>query len=119
MDEADSKLLRVATWNVASINNNPFGYYVSHDDPAYQEMMREVEKFILSPGEQDISLGEIISDEIYLELCELIRNAGIPDLEQAREYWEKNLKDRRYVFPTFHKLAGYLADISEMGSHIP
>jgi hypothetical protein len=31
--------LRVATWNVAAVNNNPFEYYITHDDPAYNALM--------------------------------------------------------------------------------
>ena len=26
--------LRVATWNIAAINNNPFEYWISHPDPS-------------------------------------------------------------------------------------
>ena len=97
MEEADGRNLRVATWNVASINNNPFEYFVSHDNPAYLKMMQDIEKFMISPGEHDVTLGEIISDRMFEELAALIENAGIGDLEQASEYWEENLRDRRYV----------------------
>lgn len=33
------KSLRVATWNIAAVNNNPFEYFVTHDDPAYNKLM--------------------------------------------------------------------------------
>ena len=97
MEEADGRNLRVATWNVASINNNPFEYFVSHDVPAYLKVMQDIEKFMISPGEHDVTLGEIMSNRILEELAALIENAGIGDLEQASEYWEENLRDRRYV----------------------
>ena len=28
-------VLRVATWNIAAINNNPFEYWITHDDADY------------------------------------------------------------------------------------
>ena len=35
--------LHVATWNIAAINNNPFEYWITHDDPAYNNMMDAVQ----------------------------------------------------------------------------
>lgn len=32
--------LRVATWNVAAINNNPFEYWITHDDANYNALMQ-------------------------------------------------------------------------------
>ena len=47
---------------------------------------------MISPGEHDVTLGEIISDRMFEELAALIENAGIGDLEQASEYWEGESK---------------------------
>ena len=42
-----STALRVVTWNVAAINNNPFEYWITHDkDPNYDSMMRAVRLFV-------------------------------------------------------------------------
>ena len=38
--------LGVVTWNVAAINNNPFEYWITHDDPAYDAMMKSVRLFV-------------------------------------------------------------------------
>lgn len=39
--------LRVVTWNVAAINNNPFEYWITHDeDPSYDSMMQAVRRFV-------------------------------------------------------------------------
>ena len=33
--EPEKGTLRVATWNIAAINNNPFEYWITHDDADY------------------------------------------------------------------------------------
>lgn len=39
--------VRAVTWNVAAINNNPFEYWITHDeDPSYDSMMRAVRLFV-------------------------------------------------------------------------
>ena len=42
--------LRVATWNIAAINNNPFEYWITHDDADYNALMEGVQSFIDQPG---------------------------------------------------------------------
>ena len=59
-EEGMNNKLRVATWNVAAINNNPFEYFVEHDDPAYFELLRRVEELIDAPGEKDVTLGTLM-----------------------------------------------------------
>ena len=56
---ADDGMLRVATWNVAAINNNPFEYVITHDDPAYNQLMLDVESLIDNPGDLDLTVGQI------------------------------------------------------------
>ena len=34
----DPSALRVATWNIAAINNNPFEYWITHDDADYNRL---------------------------------------------------------------------------------
>ena len=35
--------ITAATWNLAAVNNNPFEYWITHDDPAYVKLMKDVE----------------------------------------------------------------------------
>ena len=35
-------VLRVATWNIAAINNNPFEYWITHDDADYNRLVARV-----------------------------------------------------------------------------
>lgn len=46
-----SATTRTLTWNVAAINSNPFEYWITHDDPAYNKLMADVSAFIKSPGD--------------------------------------------------------------------
>ena len=39
-----------STWNLAAINNNPFEYWITHDDEAYNKLMDDVQTFIDEPG---------------------------------------------------------------------
>ena len=34
----EKSTLRVATWNIAAINNNPFEYWITHDDADYNRL---------------------------------------------------------------------------------
>ena len=43
-------VLRVATWNIAAINNNPFEYWITHEDADYNTLMEGVQSFIDQPG---------------------------------------------------------------------
>ena len=49
----DESKLKTATWNIAAVNNNPFEYWVKHDDASYNALMQGVESFIDQPGERD------------------------------------------------------------------
>ena len=46
----DESKLKTATWNIAAVNNNPFEYWVTHEDAAYNTLMQGVESFIDQPG---------------------------------------------------------------------
>ena len=53
--------LRVATWNIAAINNNPFEYWITHDDPDYNKLMVDVEEFISAPGAKDVQVDAVFT----------------------------------------------------------
>jgi hypothetical protein len=93
---ADDGVLRVATWNVAAINNNPFEYGITHDDPAYNQLMLDVESLIDDPGDLDLTVGQILDETIMLDLFSHLRAEGFGGVEETVEYWRCNLKDRRY-----------------------
>ena len=47
---AGARGLKIATWNIAAVNNNPFEYWITHSDPAYQNLMVDVQSLIDKPG---------------------------------------------------------------------
>ena len=103
-DEPDAgRVLRVATWNVAAVNNNPFEYYITHHDPAYNKLMADVEAFIDSPGDGDVTVGEIIDDAMFEELVAEMRAHGVEGVDATAEYWHAHIKPRRIV-------SGFLKD---------
>ena len=95
--------LRVATWNIAAVNNNPFEYYITHDDPAYNKLMRDFEAFIEEPGDLDVTVSEVVDDAMFLELKDLMIHEGFDKVEETAEYWKSNLKGRKIV-------SGFLKD---------
>ena len=42
-EAASPATLRLATWNIAAINNNPFEYWITHSDPDYNTLMADVQ----------------------------------------------------------------------------
>jgi len=86
-------LLRLATWNIAAINNNPFEYWITHDDPAYNRLMQDVEAFLDKPGDEDVALSEVFHNDWVDELVELMQKEGWEEVEAAHtEFKQKYLK---------------------------
>jgi len=57
--QRDPSRLLLATWNIAGINNNPWEYYVSLDDPEYNELMLAVEEYLTTTG-RDVMVSEVL-----------------------------------------------------------
>ena len=56
----------VASWNIAAVNNNPFEYWVSYDNPAYVKLMDDVQDFVSEPGARDITVKEVFTEEMFV-----------------------------------------------------
>jgi len=117
-----SRSLRTASWNLAAINNNPFEYWITHDDPAYLKLMRDVEvsclfvavchceteplllpqAFIEAPGERDVTVESVFTAPMFEELKALMSAEGW-DVEAVTAQWEAEYKDRRII-------SGFLKD---------
>jgi len=87
--------LTVASWNIAAINNNPFEYWVSHDDARYAKLMADFEAFIVAPGARDVPVGEVFTQ--YEELAQSMSSAGWTGLEAVSQMWKSDLSQRRIV----------------------
>ncbi|CAE7587113.1 unnamed protein product, partial [Symbiodinium pilosum] len=67
----------------------------------YMELMVGVETILASPGEVDVSVSEIFTDAMFQELQALMRQQGIPGVEEVEErMWRSGdlrLRDRKIV----------------------
>ena len=61
--------LRVVTWNVAAINNNPFEYWITHPSPGYNQLMQDVQAFLDAPGSGDVAVSTVLTDAMVDELA--------------------------------------------------
>jgi hypothetical protein len=100
----ETQFIRAASWNIAAVNNNPFEFWITTPDPAYNLLMKGVEDFIESP-EQDFQIDRVFSEAMFLDLCVELRAQHIPGLDQLEVYWREDFSRRMAI-------AGYLKDKS-------
>lgn len=87
--------LSVATWNIAAINNNPFEYWITYEaNPAYEELMKGVEKFLEDPGDKDVKVSSVFTEDMFIKLDTRLTGVG---LKSVRNYWETDFKNRNII----------------------
>lgn len=91
------KLIKALTWNVAAVNNNPFEYWITNDDPKYNQIMKKVSSFVENPELQDVEVQQIFSDSMYNELEINMKNIGWSGLPETRAVWEGDYKKRKII----------------------
>jgi hypothetical protein len=91
------KLLHAITWNIAAINNNPFEYWITSDDPSYNYMMSNASKFMTNPGALDMKVKDIIHDDVIDELMTEMKDAGWEGVKATRKMWENDYKNRNII----------------------
>lgn len=94
---ASSSDLQIASWNIAAINNNPFEYWITHDDEAYNKMMLDVQDFIETPGDKDVSVSDVFTEKMFQELKAEMGLAGWEGLEETEAQWNDNYKNRKII----------------------
>jgi hypothetical protein len=98
-----SSSLRAASWNLAAVNNNPFEYWITMEDPAYGKMLADVEALVQAPGAADVPVGTIFTDQMFDELAACFEARGWGEHAGAiAEAWA-GFKDRPVV-------SGFLKD---------
>lgn len=96
--------LSISTWNIAAINNNPFEYWITiKDNPKYEELMLNVEKFLEEPGANDVPVNMVFTDSMFNALQQRMVEVGLDPDQKVRKYWEDSYKDRKIV-------SGFLKD---------
>jgi hypothetical protein len=89
--------LKIASWNIAAINNNPFEYWITHDDQAYNKMMVDVQDFIETPGSKDIKVSDVFTQKMFDELKTEMQLANWPGIPETEAQWQDNFKDRLII----------------------
>lgn len=89
--------IRTVSWNVAAVNNNPFEYWITHPNPAYQILMEGVEKFILKPGEDDIPIYQLMTDAMVARIMEHMIEIGMKQVETVEKLWKRDYRSRKVV----------------------
>ena len=82
----DESKLKTATWNIAAVNNNPFEYWVKHEDASYNTLMQGVESFIEQPGERDVPVSQVFTPAMWAELKALMMTQGW-DVSATEQLW--------------------------------
>eukprot|EP00956_Cyclotella_meneghiniana_P002623 scaffold3075_cov62-Cyclotella_meneghiniana.AAC.6 len=90
-----SHRLQIATWNIAAINNNPFEYWITYDEnPEYEKIMTSIEEFLESPGEKDVTVSNVFTEEMFSQLEKRMDGVG---WDNVRSYWEGDFKERKII----------------------
>ena len=91
------KHIHAVTWNIAAINNNPFEYWITNEDPSYNQLMKNVSNFIESPGSRDIPVSAIFTDKMFEELATQMTKVGWNGVNETRHLWETDYKHRKII----------------------
>ena len=95
--------IKVATWNVAAINNNPFEYYTTLDDARYEQLMVDVGALIESPGDRDVPVSTVFTPAMFAKLQAAMAAQGWKGLDEVAARWEADYSKRTII-------AGFLKD---------
>lgn len=103
-DSAANRKLSAATWNMAAINNNPFEYWVTYegdDGAAYYSLMDQISEFLSSPGEDDVQVSTVFTDDMFKELMQAMDQASLATIEEIKkvgnDYWATDYSKRTIV----------------------
>ena len=96
---SSANVLRVATWNIAAINNNPFEYWITHDDKAYNKLMSDVQAFVSEPGDRDrdVRVEEVFSDQMWDSLSKKMKDVGWAGVDEVDKMWKDDFRSRKIV----------------------
>ena len=87
--------LQVSTWNIAAINNNPFEYWITYDEnPDYEKIMTSIEGFLEEPGDKDVPVAEVFTEDMFSQLEKRMDGVG---WDNVRSYWDADFKKRKIV----------------------
>ena len=95
--QSSGPTLKVATWNLAAINNNPFEYWITHTDDAYNKLMIDVQDFIAAPGDKDVAVSQVFTETMFSELHASMKQEGWPGIDETKARWDSDFKNRKII----------------------
>ena len=93
----DAGTLHTVSWNIAAINNNPFEYWITHEDADYNKLMVDVEEFISAPGARDVPVGSIFTNSMWAELKTEMAGLGWSGLDAVEQIWNDDFSKRKII----------------------
>ena len=92
---AAGRRLSVTTWNIAAINNNPFEYWITYkENPDYENLMVQVEHFLENPGDKDVAVSNVFTEEMFSRLEAKMAAVG---WQSVKSYWDGEFKNRKII----------------------
>eukprot|EP00808_Paulinella_micropora_P022429 g10381.t1 len=89
---------RVLTWNLGSVNTNPFEFHLANPDDEYNKLMSAVEDFFQNPGARDIPVKEVFTDQFYNQLMiTLGGKLAWEGTEEVSKIWETDWSKRKII----------------------
>eukprot|EP00602_Paraphysomonas_sp_CaronLab_P005140 CAMPEP_0185035902 /NCGR_PEP_ID=MMETSP1103-20130426/28024_1 /TAXON_ID=36769 /ORGANISM="Paraphysomonas bandaiensis, Strain Caron Lab Isolate" /LENGTH=494 /DNA_ID=CAMNT_0027573185 /DNA_START=216 /DNA_END=1700 /DNA_ORIENTATION=- len=82
---------------MAAINNNPFEYWITNEDPKYNTLMQGVSEFIKNPGDKDIPVSQVFTEGMFTELKDLMKAANWNGVEETEARWNDEYKNRKVI----------------------
>jgi len=95
--------ISAATWNISAANNNPFEYWIQHQDQQYNLLMAGIEDFIEAPGGRDVPVSSIFREGWFLELKTLMEAEGWRGCDVVERLWREDFSKRNII-------SGFLTD---------
>jgi hypothetical protein len=89
--------INAVTWNVAAINNNPFEYWITNEDPKYNSLMKNVSSVIQNPGAFDVPVNEVFSDKMFDQLLNRMTRIGWKGMNETKDYWTNDFRNRKII----------------------
>lgn len=96
--------LRCTTWNIATINDNPFEYYMDSSNTSYSHMLNAVEKLIDMPSARECTLDECMPPRFISGLFAHMHKRPWYGVDKVHELWENTLK-HQFIVSDFLKNA--------------
>lgn len=90
-------VMNFVSWNIAAVNNNPFEYWIAHPDPAYNQLMRDVQAFINQPGDRDVAVCDVFTDAMFAELVVDMEALGWEGVPETVLRWKDDFRERKII----------------------